>query len=150
MKKENRKAGNGMCVTGQMMANVRREASRTGHRESSRSQGGHMKAHQEGTVEERPRTSGSSPRALGEGLPGNRGPQGKAHMAGLAWDPQGTASSLYSWAGGGRARKLDQRQKPRLTGSSSWVRTTSRAFLRSQHLVQCLTHNRPSKCRLEG
>lgn len=91
-----------MCVTGQMMANVRGEASRTGHRESSRSQGGHVKAHQEGTVEERPRTSGSSPRALGEGLPGSRGPQGKAHMAGLAWDAQGTASSLYSW---GRGRK---------------------------------------------
>lgn len=105
-----------------------------------------MKAHQEGTVEERPRTSGSSPRALGEGLPGSRGPQGKAHMAGLAWMLKGQQAACTAGAEGGRERQLDQRQKPQLTGSSSWVRTTARESLRSQPLVQCLAHNRPSKC----
>lgn len=84
-----------------MLANVRREVSRIGvqrkfavlgwSREGSSGRDSWGEAQ---SIREQSEDS------LGEGLPGSRGTQGKAHIAGLAWDVQGTASSPCSGSRG--------------------------------------------------
>lgn len=64
-----------------------------------------MKAHQEGTVEERHRTLGSSSRTLWVQGFLAAGTQGKAHIAGLAWDVKGQQAAYAAGAERVRERK---------------------------------------------